>query len=196
MRIIIWDTETTDLLNSDSDDPRFQPGITQIAAIGSWLVRDHCDESWTWESKGINLLINPEKPISEEASKITGITDEMVKDCPTLFEAFDEIAEFFRAATHMGGFNQEFDQKVLMANLRRYNLQYNFPWAPRSFDVMKGAKDYLNLKGKRDQKYPNLTELHEALFNEKFANAHDALADVEATWRCAKRLKNEGIPLW
>ena len=33
-------------------------------------------------------------------------------------------------------------------------------------------------------KLPTLTELHEYLFNEPFAEAHNATADVEATTRC------------
>ena len=33
-------------------------------------------------------------------------------------------------------------------------------------------------------KLPTLTELHEFLFNEPFAEAHNATADVEATTRC------------
>ncbi len=44
----------------------------------------------------------------------------------------------------------------------------------------------LQLPGGRGGKFklPTLTELHQYLFNEPFAEAHNATADVEATTRC------------
>lgn len=44
----------------------------------------------------------------------------------------------------------------------------------------------------RKQKFPTLAELHNVLFNESFAEAHNATADVEATTRCFLELiRNE-----
>lgn len=40
------------------------------------------------------------------------------------------------------------------------------------------------LSAMKKQKFPTLSELHQALFNEPFAEAHNATADVEATTRC------------
>lgn len=40
------------------------------------------------------------------------------------------------------------------------------------------------LAAMRKQKFPTLSELHSALFDEPFAEAHNATADVEATTRC------------
>jgi DNA polymerase-3 subunit alpha len=44
----------------------------------------------------------------------------------------------------------------------------------------------LKLPGGRGGKFklPTLTELHQYLFNQPFAEAHNATADVEATTRC------------
>jgi DNA polymerase III subunit alpha len=52
----------------------------------------------------------------------------------------------------------------------------------------------LKLPGGRGGKFklPTLTELHEYLFNEKFAEAHNATADVEATTRCFLELVKRG----
>ena len=46
--------------------------------------------------------------------------------------------------------------------------------------------DLLKLPGGRGGKFklPTLTELHQYLFNQPFAEAHNATADVEATTRC------------
>ena len=42
----------------------------------------------------IDILINPEEPIPENIQKITNITNEMVKDKPTIKEALPEILRF------------------------------------------------------------------------------------------------------
>ncbi len=42
-------------------------------------------------------------------------------------------------------------------------------------------------------KWPKLKELHQILFDEPFADAHDALADVKATRRCYYELMARGI---
>jgi len=38
-------------------------------------------------------------------------------------------------------------------------------------------------------KWPKLSELHNFLFNEDFADAHDALGDIRATIKCFFELK-------
>jgi hypothetical protein len=47
--------------------------------------------------------------------------------------------------------------------------------------------------GRKGCKFPKLEELHRILFNEEFAGAHDAMADVSATARCYFELVNRGI---
>ena len=53
----------------------------------------------------------------------------------------------------------------------------------------------LQLPGGRGGKFklPTLTELHQFLFNEAFAEAHNATADVEATTRCFFELMRRGV---
>ena len=67
---MILDTETTGL----GSDAR----ICQIAAID------------LHSNVLIDTLVNPECPIPADATAIHGITDEMVKDAPTLFDLFQD----------------------------------------------------------------------------------------------------------
>jgi len=181
--MILVDFETTDLTNHETD-PALQPGIVEIGLIeldGNWdITQEHC-----W-------LVNPEKPITEGATKTHGLKDSNVVDAPTLPAIFPELHPIFRAHDTWVGFNNDFDQTVLWYQLLRYNLARRFPWPSRSIDIMKVGRDVANIAGKQDVKFPNLTELHTRLFNEGFASAHDGLADCRATARCGKRLFTEG----
>jgi DNA polymerase III subunit alpha len=59
------------------------------------------------------------------------------------------------------------------------------------FDVPFDAREEV-LEFMRKQKFPTLSELHEALFSSPFSEAHNATADVEATARCFfELLRNE-----
>ncbi len=42
----------------------------------------------------LNILVNPQMPIPKKIQEKTHITDEMVKDCPTIEEVMDQIEEF------------------------------------------------------------------------------------------------------
>ena len=59
--------------------------------------------------------------------------------------------------------------------------------------TMKSSTNYCKLPGKKGFKSPRLAELHQILFGEGFDNAHNALADVEATARCFWELKKRGV---
>ncbi len=70
------------------------------------------------ETGRLDVLINPKFPIPKKITQITRITDEMVKNQPTMDEAFDRILEFIGDAilvTH----NAEFDFSFLQEELRR-----------------------------------------------------------------------------
>ncbi|HUV85413.1 MAG TPA: hypothetical protein VMV86_06875, partial [Methanosarcinales archaeon] len=53
-----------------------------------------------------------------------------------------------------------------------------------SYCTMLEGTDICKIPSFRGNKWPTLKELHKHLFNEDFEDAHDALADVEATRRC------------
>jgi DNA polymerase-3 subunit alpha len=51
------------------------------------------------------------------------------------------------------------------------------------FDLSQSERAYI-VDGMKKQKFPTLSELHKALFDVPFSEAHNATADVEATTRC------------
>ena len=78
MEFVAFDLETTGT----------QPNENAIVEIGA--VRFSGSEPL----EGFGKLINPGMPIPAEASRVNGITDEMVKDAPPIESILSEFAEF------------------------------------------------------------------------------------------------------
>ena len=74
------------------------------------------------ETGRLDILINPECPIPKKVASLTHITDDMVKNKPTIKEAFPEILKFMEDAilvTH----NAEFDFNFLQEELKRNGFE-------------------------------------------------------------------------
>lgn len=186
--IVAIDFETTGLINSASTDPHQQPGIVQIGLVVCDNLLEPVDK--------IDQFINPEIPNYKwEPGAIAAhkITFEQVQSAPTLPEFFQELAGAFIGRQYWVGYNNSFDKTILWYQLLRYGLERKFPWPPREIDVMKVADDFLGLEGKRGNKPPRLMEAYELLHGMKFAGWHNALADVEATLSCLRKLYKEGM---
>ena len=69
--------------------------------------------------------INPEQPIGKEASEITGIKDEDVKDSPTFAKVAKSLLEFLDGCD-LSGYNLlRFDVPVLVEEFKRVGLEYD-----------------------------------------------------------------------
>jgi DNA polymerase-3 subunit epsilon len=181
---LFFDTETTALPNFklSSTDPS-QPHICQIAAI----LTDPLGKV----QAELNLLIRPEGwMIPEETTAIHGITQAAaekygihVKGAMSLFWRLLSCTEVLVAH------NISFDIFLLRIAAHRCGLPdpKEMPFA--RFCTMQESKNILKLPPtekmkatsfKNSYKSPTLQEVHEYFFNEKFMNAHDAMADVRA----------------
>lgn len=100
MRINVYDTETASL----------QGGVCDIAIA---TVDENLNILWEVES-----LIDPERPISPQASGIHHITDDMVYDKPTLSE-FMEMHDYPFADEDLvvAGHNVQFDNRMIGEHL-------------------------------------------------------------------------------
>lgn len=100
------------------------------------------------------------------------------------------LADVINMSTHVFAHNMAFDYPIIAAEMIRYGVRCGNK--PKRICTMKSTTDVCQIPGKRGYKWPKLEELHQFLFNEGFDNAHDALADVEATVRCARELYDRG----
>ncbi len=105
---VVFDTETTGL--------NFQnERLTEIGAV----------EISNFEiGEKFNTMINPQKNISPEIVKITGITNEMVKDAPFEHEALSKFLRFANGKI-LVAHNASFDVNFLMQTAKRCGIDLN-----------------------------------------------------------------------
>jgi DNA polymerase III epsilon subunit-like protein len=175
--IIVFDTETTGLTKPALSNLDFQPFMTEIYA---------CKLTSDFEFVGeYEQLIKPPVDISQEITKITGISNEMVKDAPDFYTCYPALYDFFCGVDIIVGQNVNFDINILTYELMRHDLQSKFCWAKRHICTIEASMHYLNKRMK-------LSDLHTFLFGESFKEAHRAKNDVMATIRCFIELVKRG----
>ena len=179
--IIVFDTETTGLLEPEAADIKLQPRIIEFAAI----KLSNTPEGGLVKVDRIEFKCNPEMLLPAIITKITGLKDEDVVDAPKLIEKIGELQEFFVGSRTLVAHNAGFDVGVMWYELVRLGLQKKFPWPPRHICTVEST---MQIKGHR----LHLADLHEHLFGEKFAGAHRAMVDVEALNRCFIKLVQDG----
>ena len=179
---LIFDTETTGLPKNwkapltDFDN---WPRMVQLA----WQIHDNKGELIAVK----NYIIKPDGyDIPYNAEKIHGISTQRAQKLGIdLKLVLKEFVLDVENSQFVVGHNVEFDNNIVGCELLRIqmdNILSNFP----CLDTMKLSVDYCQIPGGRGGrfKYPSLTDLHQKLFGESFAEAHNASADVEATTRC------------
>lgn len=78
------------------------------------------------EEERKNIFFNPGKPISTEVQKLTGITDEMVKDAPTFKQMAKTLAETFKGCDFAGYNSNHFDVPMLAEEFLRAGVDFDF----------------------------------------------------------------------
>lgn len=118
------------------------------------------------------MLINPGRPIPKEASDVHGILDEHVKDKP-YFKQISKSLYLYLEGCDIGGYNSnQFDVPMLIEEFRRVGLHFDI--TERNFiDVMRIERVL----------HPGTLEaVYERYTGKTLDGAHDALADVVATY--------------
>ena len=179
---LVFDTETTGLpLNYKAPLTDFNnwPRMVQIA----WQIHDIKGE--LIEVK--NYIVKPEGyTIPYNSEKIHGISTKRALDTGLpLKDVLLSFMDALKKAKYIVGHNISFDNSIVGCEFLRSDMS-NVLLEKKSIDTKEESTDYCQLPGGRGGKYkwPNLSELYNKLFNDSFAEAHNASADVEATTRC------------
>lgn len=180
---LIFDTETTGLPKrwdapiTDSDN---WPRCIQIA----WQLHDEMGQLIEHQ----DYLVKPEGfNIPYDAERIHGISTELAEaDGITLAEVLEKFNIALSKTKFIVGQNLGFDVNIMGAEFHRMGVDSQMSSMPVLDTCTEVTASLLQLPGGRGGKFklPTLTELHSYLFDQPFAEAHNATADVEATTRC------------
>ena len=180
---LIFDTETTGLpkrWDAPITDTDNWPRAIQIA----WQLHDKMGNCLEHQ----DYLIKPEGfNIPYDAEKIHGISTELAEEQGvSLDEVLQKFNEVLSKTKFIVGQNVGFDVNVMGAEFVRGEVVNQLQELPVLDTCTEHTASLCKIPGGRGGKFklPTLTELHEFLFNQPFAEAHNATADVEATTRC------------
>lgn len=175
MKAFVFDFETTGLvLHPDAKD-KVQPRIIEIGAV-ILNSKGKIEES-------MSQIVNPGMLIEPVITKITGLTDEDLKEQPPIGEFLPALLTMLAKCDVMIAHNLAFDKAMLELELARNQVhlrqrqQVHTPRWPR-LEICT-VQEYKELWGRR----PKLTELYEHICGEPLKQTHRALDDVLALAR-------------
>ena len=122
------------------------------------------------------MRINPDMHIPEEASKVHGIYDDDVKDCPKFKEVAKNIAKDFEGADIAGFNSNRFDVPLLAEEFLRAEVDIDLA-RHRFIDVQV-------IFHKKEQR--TLSAAYQFYCGKNLEDAHTALADTCATYEVLK----------
>lgn len=193
---IVFDTETTGLIENSAVPLKSQPHIIELHAIKLDLdelnriksldgLTDETIAKYVAGSEEWTSLFHF-KGISPDTTKITGIDQEMVNDAPKFATMATGLGMFFLGAEMAVGHNLSFDRDMLDIELRRLSRAQQFPWPPIHVCTVEASETMTGFR-------LGLNDLHERLTGQRFNEHHRAAPDTRATARCFVHLIREGV---
>ena len=154
--IIFFDLETTGL------------DITKDRIVELCYIR--VEPNGNEEAK--SMRINPEIHIPEEASKVHGIYDEDVKECPTFKQIAKTLWHTFEGCDLAGYNSNKFDVPLLVEEFMRAGVDIDLS--------KRKLVDVQNIYHKLERR--TLIAAYKYYCGKDLENAHSALADTQATY--------------
>lgn len=216
---LIFDTETTGLFNTKDNPktgsrkarapmlyPEDYPRVFQIAFMlitKSGEIKEQFSEFIIPE--GWNIPTERDEPNTPNFWEEHGYSDEQCEaEGVSGKEAFSSFAKAVEKCDYLVAHNLAFDRPVILAELKRHSIDIVRNSRPKLLCTMMSTIEYVKaphsveniakwpfLKDKA--KFPKLMELHEKLFSHGFDSAHNALADVKATFDCLMELIKRNV---
>lgn len=180
---LVFDTETTGLpkrWDAPITDTENWPRCIQLA----WQLHDEVGNLIEQQ----DFLVRPDGfNIPYDAEQIHGISTALAEEQGLpLEEVLEKFNEALSRTKFIVGQNVGFDVNIMGAEFHRMQVENPLQELPVLDTCTEHTAELCRIPGGRGGKFklPTLTELHQYLFGEPFAEAHNASADVEATARC------------
>ena len=171
--LLFFDIESTGL--NIPHDSIIELSFVKVFPDGTDAVKTWKIKPWDYENKC-------QRPIDPAASKVNGVTDDMVANCPTFYEVSDEIAEWLKDSD-LAGFNStKFDLPMLAEEFERVAL------AGKELDVDLHSPKMVDVQNIYHAMEPRNLKAAYRFYcgGEDFENAHTAEADTIATYEVLK----------
>lgn len=171
--LLFFDIESTGL-NIPNDS------IIELSFVK--VFPDGKEEVKTWKIKPWDYEKQCQRPIDPAASKVNGITDDMLVDCPTFYEVADEVADWLKDSD-LAGFNStKFDLPMLAEEFERAEL------AGKKLNVDLHSPKMVDVQNIYHTMEPRNLKAAYRFYcgGEDFDNAHTAEADTLATYAVLK----------
>lgn len=175
-KTLIFDTETTGLIANRTIKDEKLPRIIEFYGCLVDLEREQILDE-------LETLVNPGIAIPPDITDITGINNEMVQKAPRINQIANSLQAMIESADEMIAHNLAYDEEVIRIEFDRMKRPIKLPV------MLCTVEQTVHLKGYR----LSLSKLHELLFGDAFADAHEAKADVLALVRCCFELRKRGI---
>ena len=194
--LIVFDTETTGLLEARPTPLSRQPHIIEFAGIRLEMdVPADGQPAKFIESSRLEFLCKPGKTlatgdfINDKITEFTGIRNEDLKDKEPFAAHYTDLVRFFFGTEYLFAHYLAFDRDMLAIELQRMEKHFQFPWPPHHRCTVEAS---IGVRGYR----LNLQALHEEATGMKFEGAHRAMADVEALVKTLPYLAANELIKW
>ncbi len=186
---LFFDTETAGLprnWNLPHTNYDNWPRLVQIA----WIQYDNDGN----EVDSQDFIVRPEGfSIPYKVAQIHGITTERaLKEGVALLPVLELFSQKISESTNIVAHNISFDERVIGAEFVRNGVVTDL-FNKKRICTMKETTTFCQIPGSFGFKWPTLAELHYAVFEKGFAEAHNAKADIEATANSFWELKRRGF---
>jgi DNA polymerase III epsilon subunit-like protein len=194
MIVLVFDTETSGLpkcgYHKDYINTNSWPFILQLA----YILYDTNKHKIIKKYKNL-IKIDDSVEITQDSIKIHNITRELCQQNGELIsKVLRDFNKVLMKCDIIVGHNIQFDKTLIMAEMIRNQIPYNFN--KTEYCTMKNSINLCKLEGKgswrgknNNYKYPKLSELVYHLFSETPENLHDALTDVVYTLKCYVKME-------
>lgn len=171
--LLFFDIESTGL-NIPSDSI-VELSFVKVFPGGEDKVRTWRVKPWDYEKKC-------QRPMNPEASKVNGITDDMLRNEPTFYEISDEVARWLENSDLAGFNSSKFDLPMLAEEFERVKL------AGKDLHVDLHAPLMVDVQSIYHTMEPRNLKAAYRFYcgGEDFENAHSAEADTIATYKVLK----------
>ena len=171
--LLFFDIESTGL-NIPSDSI-VELSFVKVFPGGEDKVRTWRVKPWDYEKKC-------QRPMNPEASKVNGITDDMLRDEPTFYEISDEVARWLENSDLAGFNSSKFDLPMLAEEFERVKLAGKDLHVDLHAPLMVDVQSFYHTMEPRNIK----AAYRFYCGGEDFENAHSAEADTIATYKVLK----------